>query len=569
MKIFRLFGILGNSFSFYASILLVLMLIGSILEMLGLSLVVPLLATITDFENIEKYTKYLNFLFDFDQKNYFEIIFFICCLIGFVYLLKNLILLYITYFQLNFVKKFNIQLGYKLFRKYLSNEYSYFLGKNSSVFIRNLSTDQNLLSQSIINYALISLEFLILISILILLFLYNFKVTLILLFIFTIFVIFYLLISKKKIKNWANQRLKSENLKVKILKEALTFIREIKIYNLKDYFSKTFDLSNKQLSSTMFKHVYLQTSVRLLLEVITIFLVLLGIISLSYDTNINSIIPTIGLYVAAAFKLIPSLNRIITSYQQIRFVNPILDNYLNEFKNNENQNIYDLESSLNFNQYIEFKKITFGHNDRDTIFKNINIQIDKGSFTVIVGQSGIGKSTLLDLLAGFIIPNEGKVLIDGKDDIKNKVVSWQQNIAYTPQNIIILNSTLIENIIVGDDVKNIDKKKLKLAIDTSGLNNLIESLPNGIWTELGELGNNLSGGQKQRIGIARTIYKDKKILLFDEATNALDKEVNQYILEKIKNYIVQQNKTAIFISHDNYITKFADKIIDLNLIVKK
>ena len=145
MKIFKLFNILGNNFSRQASFLLILMLIGSILEMLGLGLIVPLLASITDFENINQYTKYLNFLFNLQDKNYTDFILTICSLIAFVYLIKNSILIFISYFQLNFVKKFNNKLGYVLFKKYISNEYSYFLGRNSSSFIRSLSTDLNLI----------------------------------------------------------------------------------------------------------------------------------------------------------------------------------------------------------------------------------------------------------------------------------------------------------------------------------------------------------------------------------------------------------------------------------------
>ena len=570
MKIFKLFNILGSNFSKQAGFLLVLMLVGSILEMLGLGLIVPLLASITDFENINQYTKYLNFLFNLQEMSFSEFILLICGLIAIVYLIKNSILIFISYFQLNFVKKFNNKLGYDLFKKYLSNKFSYFLGKNSSSFIRSLSTDLNLLSSSIINYAIITLESLILTFILILLFLYNFKITLITLLIFSLFILIYFRISKKKIKNWANNRLAAENDKVKILKESLTFIREIKIYNLLNYFSNLFDASNKKLSSTMFKHVYLQSTVRLLLEMLTVLLVLIGIVFLAYNVNINSIVPTIGLYVAAAFKLIPSLNRIITSYQAIKFVNPVLENYLNELQNNF---FTDEESNLlkegNFKHQIFLRNIHFAYNNREPIFKNINLEITKGTFTVVIGKSGIGKSSFLDLLAGFLYPTKGEIIIDNEYDIQNKIFDWYKKIAYTPQNIIILNSTLIDNITTGESPGNLDQKKLKLAIDIAGLNNLIETLPDGIGTELGESGNNLSGGQKQRIGIARTIYKDKKILLFDEATNALDKEMNDIILKNIKEYSKQKNKTIIFISHDKYVLDHADHIIDLDVLLKK
>ena len=566
MKIVKLFKILGDNFYTHSYLLLLLMFLGSVLEMLGLSLIVPLLTLITDFENSNKYLEIIKSIFNFREKTNFESIFLLCILMAAVYLLKNLILLFINFFQLNFVKKFNVKLGYLLFKKYLSNDYKYFFGKNSSIFIRNLSTDLNLLSSSIISYALIMLESLIAFSIIILLFLYNFIATLVIILVFVSIIFLYLSISKQKLESWAKERQKSENNKVKILKEALTFIKEIKLYKINNYFSDIFDTANKKLSITMFKHLYLQTSVRLLLEVVTILLVLISIIFLSYNKDINNIIPTIALYVASAFKLIPSLNRIITSYQQIRFVRPILDNFLNEFKKTkgEENKTDNICKDTGFTNSIEIKNVDYSHENRDPIFRNLNVKINKGSFTAIIGDSGIGKSTFIDLLSGFITPDGGSIMIDNNYDIKNNLNSWQNNIAYTPQNIIILNSSIINNIIVGRDMQSVDQNKLNQAIFISGLENLIKELPYGHNTELGELGNNLSGGQKQRLGIARAIYKDKKILFFDEATNALDDQMNNLILSRIKNYSDKENKTVIFVSHDNSIKKYANEIIDLN-----
>ncbi len=569
MKIVQLFKILGDNFYTHSYLLLLLMFLGSVLEILGLSLIIPLLTLLTDFENNNKYFDIIESIFSFREKTNFEAIFLLCILMAAIYLVKNLILLFINFFQLNFVKKFNVKLGYLLFNKYLSNDYKFFFGKNSSIFIRNLSTDLNLLSSSIISYALIMLESLIAISIIILLFLYNFTATLVIILVFVLIIILYLGISKQKLKSWAEERQKSENNKVKILKEALTFIKEIKLYKINNNFSNIFDIANKKLSTTMFKHLFLQTSVRLLLEVVTILLVLIGIVFLSYNKDINTIIPTIGLYAASAFKLIPSLNRIITSYQQIRFVKPILENFLNELKNKgEETQKNKIYKDIDFINSIEIKNVEYGHENRDQIFKNLNLKINKGLFTAIIGDSGIGKSTFIDLLSGFIIPNSGSITIDNKHDIKNNIHSWQNNIAYTPQNIIILNSSIINNIIVGRDMHNVDQNKLNLAIFISGLENLIKELPQGLNTELGELGNNLSGGQKQRLGIARAIYKDKKVLFFDEATNALDDQTNNLILSRIKNYLDKENKTVVFVSHNNLIKKYANEIIDLNNLTK-
>ena len=565
MKIFSLFGILGNNLKRGSIIIITLLFIGSILEMLGIGLIFPLLSIITNTENQNKYTEYLNFIFQLDDPSQSQLIFHICILISLVFIFKNIFLLLINFLQLKFVKKFQQLLGIKLLNNYLDQSINYFSDKNSSIFIRNISTDLTLLSASLINFALAIMESLILFFIFIFLFITNIKITIILILIFFLFLFIYLSFTKKRIAAWAKIRQDTENQKIKVVKEALIFIREISIYKLKKHFLGLFDNSNTIFANTMLKHTFIQNSVRLLLEVIGVICIVTLVIISNIEGQPIEFIPLIGLFAGAAFKILPSLNRIINAYQQINFINPIIKTFYSELKLKNFKNFNEDNELLNFkfNKNIQFKDIYFSHLDNKFIFKRFNLEIKKGSFVVISGGSGVGKSTLLDLLVGFQIPSHGSILIDDHKDIKKFLKEWRSIIGYAPQNNIILDMSLIENIAIGK-INEIDQKKIEEAIKISELDDVIKDLPESLNTNLGESGNKLSGGQKQRIGIARTIYSDREILLFDEATNALDKKTNIKILKNLKNYSKKFNKTIIFITHDYEVEEFGDKVINLS-----
>jgi ATP-binding cassette, subfamily B, bacterial PglK len=565
VKIFNLFGILGNNLKRNSIIIIILLFIGSILEMLGIGLIFPLLSIITNTGNQNKYTEYLNFIFQLDDPSQSQLIFHICILILLIFIFKNIFLLSINFLQLKFVKKFQQLLGIKLLNNYLDQSINYFSDKNSSLFIRNISNDLTLLSTSLINFALAIMESLILFFIFIFLFIINIKITIVLILIFLLFLFIYLSFTKKRIAAWAKIRQNTESQKIKVVKEALIFIREISIYRLKKHFLGLFDNSNTIFANTMLKHTFVQNSVKLVLEVIGVTSILIMVIISNIEGQPSEFIPLIGLFAGAAFKILPSINRIINAYQQINFIKPIIKTFYNELKLKNFKNINEDNELLNFefNKNIQFKDIYFSHLDNKFIFKKFNLEIKKGSFVVITGGSGVGKSTLLDLLVGFQIPNHGSILIDDHKDIKKFLKEWRSIIGYAPQNNIILDMSCIENIAIGK-INEIDQKKIEEAIQISELDDVIKDLPESLNTHLGESGNKLSGGQKQRIGIARTIYNDREILLFDEATNALDKKTNIKILKNLKNYSKKFNKTIIFITHNYEAEEFGDKVINLS-----
>ena len=563
MKIIKLLKALENKLFVKSIFIVVLMILGSILEMIGISLIVPFLKILSNIDISEQYVIIFDMFIDFKNSEKEEILFKICILIGLVFSIKILFLIYINFIQLKFIQRFHQILGKILISIYLARPLKYFLTKNSSFFLRNLSTELTLMSSSIINFGLIILESLILFFIFGFLLFYSPKITIFLIFIFSTFMIIYIKITKKKIVNWGNERHASEESKIKILKEALTFVREIRLYNLEKNFISTFEKSNKKFSQSMLNHNFIQLIVKYNLELLFVLLLLIFVNLTKITENFSEVVPTIGLYVGSAFRILPSLNRIINSYQQIKYIDPVMNNFLNDILESKSNLLINKSLKLNFENKINFNNVSFSHTNSKPLFENLNIEITKGDFVGVVGDSGIGKSTFLDLISGFIKVSKGEIKVDNKHNIFDNLNNWQNNIGYLPQNNIILDDSLINNILLYSE-NEADMARLNEVIEISGLIEIVKNLPDGLNTTLGENGNRLSGGQKQRLGIARTLYSDKSILLFDEATNALDENTNFQIIKKLKKYCKEKNKTIIFVSHNSSIEKNVDKIINLN-----
>ena len=232
-----------------------------------------------------------------------------------------------------------------------------------------------------------------------------------------------------------------------------------------------------------------------------------------------------------------------------------LSNDLEKFKNIKNIN----QEKINFIKSLDFNEVTFsyGSNERSTVFKNINISIKKGSKIGIVGPSGSGKSTFLDIFMGLLPVQSGQVLIDGKN-IKNQESGWQKNIGCVPQEVFISDDTLKKNVAFGESDEKIDNTKLLRAIELAGLKNFVENLDLKENTIIGERGSRVSGGQRQRIGIARAFYNNPDVLILDEATNALDEQIEKKIIDEI--FSTGINRTIIFVSHNYQNLRHCDSI---------
>ena len=303
---------------------------------------------------------------------------------------------------------------------------------------------------------------------------------------------------------------------------------------------------------------------RIFLELVALVgLSLLLFTMLMQDLKINNIIPVIGVFAAAAFRIMPSVNRIIGQFQIIRYGMPIINKIYKEITQiNFEENYLNIsDEKILFKDKIQLENVEYSYETRSQIvLSNITFEVPLYSQIGIVGESGSGKSTLVNLMLGLLKPNKGEVKVDGKN-IQSNLKSWQHQIGYVPQNIYLMDDTLKNNIALGEETEDIDDKLIKDAVKLSGLQNFISNLPNGLDTIVGERGAQISGGQLQRVGIARALYNKPKVLILDEATSSLDLDTEKNLMKEIEK--LKGTITLIIISHRLSTISNCDKILKI------
>ena len=307
----------------------------------------------------------------------------------------------------------------------------------------------------------------------------------------------------------------------------------------------------------------LQALPRLWLELLAIVgLAILVISMLSNGKSTETLIPIIGLFAAAAFRMMPSVNRILVSIQGLRYNLPVISSLYKEAQLVNKTSDSTSVNCLSFKHEIHLKSVGYSYEgvDYDAI-SNINLIIPRGKSVGIIGESGAGKSTLVDVILGLLTPTKGTVEVDGID-VQFNLRGWQNHIGYVSQTIYLTDDTLRCNIAFGLEKKDINDKAIKAAINASQLQDFVDSLPDGLDTMVGERGVRISGGQRQRIGIARALYHNPSVLVLDEATSALDTVTEAAVMKSV--YELQGNKTVIIIAHRLSAISMCDLFFELN-----
>ena len=552
--------VIGKKYREKMIFLVILLLIGMFLEILGLGSLIPLLSIISSPDGLNQITIINNseYLSNF---KYEDLVIFILVIVVFLYIFKSLFLSYLTFRQNRLLANVNANISNRLFEKYINQPYIYHNNNNSSVLIKNLQSEVKMFG--IYHTALISVLV---------------EIGLFLSVLFTLILVepigaisvggflgglsfLFFNYSKKKLTNWGKIRAEAETKISKNLLETFGGIKEVKLFNVDSYFYLIYFKNNTIRSRVTSNSNTLNQLPRFYLELIAVFGLTLFIgVMLIQEKNVPTLIATIGVFVAAVFRLIPSINKIITAFQNLKYhdssVNIIYNEYL-ALSNYENPKI-----KLNFSlkNKLEISELSFKYNDdSNLILEDINLEILSGETIGIIGGSGEGKSTFINLICGLYKPLKGKIKSDDKN-INDDIISWNNIIGYVPQDVFIIDDTIENNIFFGREKNDVDNELLHNAIKRAQLDELIKNLPKGLKTKIGERGSQISGGQIQRIGIARALYHEPPLLIFDESTSSLDNKTEELIMDSIYSL---KGKTKIIISHRQSTLKECDKIFEL------
>ena len=549
----------------YLSILLSF--IVSITESLGIGSLFPFIASIVDpnkIYEIEFIKNILNYL-NINSENltiFFGLIFVSIILLS--SLLKIILL------------KINTKISYSLiaeicmlmFSKIVNRPYHFHLGKNSSDIVATLS----LRSQSVgeTTYFLISMiNSILLVSFttLTIVLITPFNILNLLIFFFLFYFLVFLFLRRKIKSNSTDISQQSGNL-IKTTQETLGSMREILIYKVSNLFLTRFNYSNLKFRNALGNQVFIAASPSYVLQAFILVGAVVFAYYLNYKGALVDLIPVVAAIILAIQKLFPNVQTIFSNLTSITGLEDSLKKSLELLKDHEEQSkktkntISKNKNELTFNKEMEFKNVCFSYSSEDKFkIENIKFSIKKGEKIGVRGPSGCGKSTLVNLILGLLKPSSGDIFLDDNKLDKNNISSWQKKIAFVSQSIFLTDDSILENISFSDVNKKVNLEKINQILKDVNLEDYVNGLPNGINSKVGEKGSKLSGGQIQRLGIARALFKNREIIVLDEATSAMDKENEEIIFESLNKI---KNLTLIIISHNEEVLKKCDKIFSLN-----
>ncbi|WP_026661755.1 ABC transporter ATP-binding protein [Butyrivibrio proteoclasticus] len=535
-----------------------LMLIGGILEALGIAILAPIMQIVVDPQKVEE-SKYLSALYHgLNLSSTTQLAEVIMASLILVFIIKNLVLFLINVVQLRFTYTNQFATSRRMMINFMLRPYEYYLNADTSVIQRSITSDVNNMYALILSILQLTSEIIVFICLVAFLLRMDASMTLtIALLLVTVLLIIKFVIKPVMVKAGQDNQDYYSGL-YKWINESVTGIKEIKIANKENYFINGYADCGAGYVYAVQKYNLYNSTPRLLIETIAVAgMIGYMLLVMMRGTSLSTLLPQLTVLMAAATRLLPSANRINNYLTSIAYFEPFMMNVTDNLQ----QEIHDGSVSYNSDDYrkkkevtklpvkehIEMTDICYKYPNTDSyILNKAAMSIPVGKSVGIVGTSGAGKTTIVDVLLGLLKPESGKIYADGADVMQN-YQGWLKNIGYIPQTIFMVDSTIRKNVAFGYPDDEIDDNKVWNALKEASLDEFVKNLPEGLDTQIGERGIRLSGGQRQRIGIARALFEDPEVLVLDEATSALDNETEAAIMDSINR--LHGKKTLIIIAH--------------------
>lgn len=538
--------------------IVILMLIGGVLESVGISLIAPVMEIVLQPEAVDQ-KPYLHFLYTFFHlRSTEQLAGLIMVALVLVFVIKNIFLYFMNVVQLRFVYTNQFATSRRMMINFMKRPYEYYLNADTSVIQRNITSDVNNMYGLILSVLQLTSEVIVFVCLVVILLSQDAQMT-----IFIAGLLIVVLMIIKYVIKPVMQRAGRENQDYysglyKWIEESVTGIKEIKIAGRENYFINGYADCGAGYVNAVQKYNLYNSTPRLLIETVAI-AGMIGYMLFLMQTgvSIRQVAPSLSVLALAAARLLPSANRINTYTTSIAYFEPffmnVSDHLQAEIHDEDmtyDEHVYrrrETVEKLPLHREISLENISYKYPNTDVyILKEANLKIPVGKSVGIVGTSGAGKTTIVDVLLGLLAPAEGRILADGVE-VRAHYKEWLKNIGYIPQTIFMLDSTIRKNVAFGVPDDEIEEERVWAALKEAQLDTYIRSLPDGLDTSIGERGIRLSGGQRQRIGIARALYEDPEVMVLDEATSALDGETEAAIMESINR--LHGKKTLVIIAH--------------------
>ena len=541
-SIFQIFDIFTKQQLRYCGFIVLAMIVGAMLEAVGIGAILPLISIMGQADFFLTHPEIGQIAEFMGIKSYIQFI--MICAVGLIilYFIKNAYMAWEIKLQVGFSMRNQIKFSTELMSNYLSKEYLFHLNHNSANLLRNVNA-----GGAVIYSTMLMSTFALLTEIITA---FTIWLMLVLIDAFTAVIVAGIMgtLMYGTVKAFRHNISKQAEIQndcvaeyIKCVNQALGAIKETKVMRKEKYFLEEFSRTYRQYGEANSRYIFISQMPRIIIETMVVSgLLVMIVVKLAVGNAPEEIVPLLGVLALAAFRLMPSANRIISLFNTIKFQQPLFYELypelmdIKERQESKKETYYlSVQPKLKFEKSIQVNKLRFAYPEgRENVLRDISFSIGKGDFAGIIGPSGAGKTTFVDILLGLLKPSDGNIKVDGQDIFDN-IRSWQANLSYVPQSIYLIDGSVKENIALGVAPENIDNALIEKSLHMAELYDFVSDLPEGMETRVGERGVKLSGGQRQRIGIARALYQQPEVLILDEATSALDNDTEKSITDTI------------------------------------